>query len=74
MGSQGTAQVSPKEYTTSVMNAAVQNGARLVIGRVEGLATEEGEGGTQASGDIQGAKEVGGRDFNVGEITRGKIP
>lgn len=37
----GTAQVSPKEYTTAVMNAAVENGATLVIGRVEGLTVDD---------------------------------
>ena len=42
---EGTAQVHPREYTNALMDAAIARGAKLMIGKVEGMETVEGEGG-----------------------------
>ena len=47
-----TAQVTPLELTTKLMNAAIERGAKLLHGAVEGIDIVEGKiKGVKISGD-----------------------
>ena len=49
-----TAQVTPLELTTKLMNAAIEKGAKLLYGAVEGIDIVEGKiKGVKISGDNQ---------------------
>jgi glycine/D-amino acid oxidase-like deaminating enzyme len=55
----GTAQVTPKELTCALMDAAVSNGARVVIGKVEGLqVVQTGDGMRQVQGVVVDGKPL----------------
>ena len=44
-----TAQVTPYELTTNLMNHAIQNGAKLIIGNVIGIENDEEENNNNSS-------------------------
>ena len=50
MMDEDTAQVTPLEFTTTIMNAALDRGAMYKTGTVEGIELADGAGGQQVTG------------------------
>jgi len=60
-----TAQVTPKELTEKLVAAALANGAQLLEGQVQGIVSEEGEGGTTT---VTGVQLVGGETVPAARV------